>query len=130
MLLIPNALCCSLYKCNCVCAVTKFFTCKKLFPTSVGNSKHSCTSAGNAQAQIHFRDDQQRAFGISNISNWYLLPLFILAAKCPHSLGPKWHLSWAVQCLHSLPIWARVHGICQDTTTVHGGPVPSLHGYL
>ena len=27
------------------------------------------TSAGNAQAQLHFRDDQQRAFGISNISN-------------------------------------------------------------
>ena len=24
---------------------------------------------GNAQAQLHFRDDQQRAFGISNISN-------------------------------------------------------------
>ena len=32
--------------------------------------KRSCTSAGNAQAQLHFRDDQQRAFGISNISNW------------------------------------------------------------
>ena len=31
--------------------------------------KRSCTSAGNAQAQLHFRDDQQRAFGISNISN-------------------------------------------------------------
>ena len=30
--------------------------------------KRSCTSAGNAQAQLHFRDDQQRAFGISNIS--------------------------------------------------------------
>ena len=26
-------------------------------------------SAGNAQAQLHFRDNQQRAFGISNISN-------------------------------------------------------------
>ena len=31
--------------------------------------KRSCTSAGNEQAQLHFRDDQQRAFGISNISN-------------------------------------------------------------
>ena len=31
--------------------------------------KRSCTSAGNAQAQLHFRDDQQRASGISNISN-------------------------------------------------------------
>ena len=31
--------------------------------------KRSCTSAGNAQAQLHFRDDQQRAFGISNIPN-------------------------------------------------------------
>ena len=30
------------------------------------------TSAGNAQAQLHFRDDQQRAFGISNISNGFL----------------------------------------------------------
>ena len=31
--------------------------------------KRSCTSAGNTQAQLHFRDDQQRAFGISNLSN-------------------------------------------------------------
>ena len=29
MLLIPNALCCSLYKRNCVCAVTKFLPAKK-----------------------------------------------------------------------------------------------------
>ena len=34
--------------------------------------KRSCTFAGNVQAQLHFRDDQQRAFGISNISNWYM----------------------------------------------------------
>ena len=59
MLLVPNALCCSLYKRNCACAGTKFFTHKKVLPTS----------AGNAQAQLHFCDDQQRAFGISNISN-------------------------------------------------------------
>ena len=26
MMLFPNALCCSLYECNCVCTVTKFFT--------------------------------------------------------------------------------------------------------
>ena len=31
------------------------------------------TSAGNAQAQLHFRDDQQRAFGICNISNSLLV---------------------------------------------------------
>ena len=37
--------------------------------------KRSCTSAGNAQAQLHFRDDQQRAFGISNISNWNQLDM-------------------------------------------------------
>ena len=37
----------------------KIFTHKEFLPTS----------AGNAQAQLHFRDDQQRAFGISNISN-------------------------------------------------------------
>ena len=54
-----NALCCSLYERNYVCAVTKIFTRKQFLPTS----------AGNAQAQLHFRDDQQRAFGISNISN-------------------------------------------------------------
>ena len=34
--------------------------------------KCSCTSAGNAQAQLHYRDDQQRAFGISDISNCVL----------------------------------------------------------
>ena len=73
MLLFPNALCCSLYERNCVCAVTKILTkfvpannfCQLLRVTR----KRSCTSAGNAQAQFHFRDDQQRAFGISNISN-------------------------------------------------------------
>ena len=73
MLLFPNALCCSLYEHNCVCAVTKFFT--KFLPANNFcqllrvTRKRSCTSAGNAQAQLHFRDDQQRAFGISNISN-------------------------------------------------------------
>ena len=72
MLLFPNALCCSLYECNCVCAVTKIFT--KFLPANNFcqllrvTRKRSCTSAGNAQAQLHFRDDQQRAFGISNIS--------------------------------------------------------------
>ena len=75
MLLFPNALCCSLYRRNCVCAVTKIFT--KFLPANNFcqllrvTRKSSCTSAGNAQAQLHFRDDQQRAFGISNISNSY-----------------------------------------------------------
>ena len=73
MLLFPNALCCSLYERNCVCAVTKIFT--KFLPANNFcqllrvTRKRSCTSAGNAHAQLHFRDDQQRAFGISNISN-------------------------------------------------------------
>ena len=73
MLLFPNALCCSLYERNCVCAVTKIFT--KFLPANNFcqllrvTRKRSCTTAGNAQAQLHFRDDQQRAFGISNISN-------------------------------------------------------------
>ena len=73
MLLFPNALCYSLYERNCVCAVTKIFT--KFLPTNnfcqllLVTPKCSCTSAGNAQAQLHFRDDQQSAFGISNISN-------------------------------------------------------------
>ena len=74
MLLFPNALCCSLYERNCVCAVTKIFI--KFLPANNFcqllrvTRKRSCTSASNAQAQLHFRDDQQRAFGISNISNW------------------------------------------------------------
>ena len=74
MLLFPNAFCCSLYESNCVCAVTKIFT--KFLPTNNFcqllrvTRKRSCTSEGNAQEQLHFRDDQQRAFGISNISNW------------------------------------------------------------
>ena len=73
MLLFPNALCCSLYERNCVYAVTKIFM--KFLPANNFcqllrvTRKRSCTSAGNAQAQLHFRDDQQRAFGISNISN-------------------------------------------------------------
>ena len=74
MLLFPNALCCSPYERNCVWAVTNFFT--KFLPADsfcqllLGTRKRSCTSAGNAQVQLHFQDDQQRAFGISNISNY------------------------------------------------------------
>ena len=83
MLLFPNALCCSLYERNYVCAVTKIFTkflpadnfCQLLRVTH----KHSCTSAGNTQAQLHFRDDQQRAFGINNISNWANIVCFRLS---------------------------------------------------
>ena len=80
MLLFPNALCCSLYERNCVCAVTKIFT--KFLPANNFcqllrvTRKRSCTSAGNAQsAQLHFLDDQQRAFGISNISNCVRVPM-------------------------------------------------------
>ena len=93
MLPIPNALCCSLYKCNCACAVTKFFTnfCQLLQVTR----KRSWTSSANTHALLHFRNDQQRAFGISNISNWrssYLLRWWELATivnviyldKCYH----------------------------------------------
>ena len=70
MLLIPNALCCSLNKHNCVCAVTKFLLpVKNFFPTSAGNAQAQLHFAGNAQAQLNFRDDQQRAFGMNNISN-------------------------------------------------------------
>ena len=36
MLLTPNTLCCSLYKHNCICAVTKFFTHKIFFPNFCG----------------------------------------------------------------------------------------------
>ena len=63
MLLFPNTLCCSLYECNCVCAVTKIFT--KFLPTNnfcqllQVTRKHSCTSAGKAQAQLHFQDDNR-----------------------------------------------------------------------
>ena len=64
ILLFPNALCCSLYERKvCICVVTKIFT--KFLPANYFcqllrvTRKHSCTSAGNAQAQLHFRDDQQ-----------------------------------------------------------------------
>ena len=73
MLLFPNALCCSPYERHCVCGVTKTF--KKFLPANnfcqllSVTRKGSYTSASNAQSQLHFRDDQQRAFGISNISN-------------------------------------------------------------
>ena len=48
----------------------EIFTRKQFLPTSAGNAQGAvCTSVGNVQAQLHFQDDQQRAFGISNISN-------------------------------------------------------------
>ena len=69
MLLIPNTLCCSLYNRNCICAVTRFLSAKnycQLLPTTAGKIRtemRRCT-----QAQLHFRDDQQWALGISKIS--------------------------------------------------------------
>ena len=92
MLLFPNALCCSLYERNCVCAVTKIFT--KFLPANNFcqllrvTRKRSCTSAVNTQAQLHFRDDQQRAFGISNISNWILT----LLSACLLIFGQELHI--------------------------------------
>ena len=90
MLPFPNTLCCSLYERNCICAVTNFFT--KFLPANNFcqllrvTHKCSCTSAGNVQAQLHFRDDQQRAFGISNISNWDHQP-FSQFPHCHHLVG-------------------------------------------
>ena len=55
MFLIPNVLCYSLCKRNCVCAVTKFFTRKKTFSCLLWvTRKRSCNSVGNVQAQLHF----------------------------------------------------------------------------
>ena len=64
---IQNAFCCSLYKRNCVCPVTAFLP--------AINFANFCQllrvkNNSNTQAQLHFRDDQQMAFGISNISYW------------------------------------------------------------
>ena len=59
MLLFANALCCSLYERNYSCTVTKIFT--KFLPANNFcqllrvTRKRSCTSAGNTQAQLHFR---------------------------------------------------------------------------
>ena len=47
------------------------------------------TSAGNAQAQLHFRDDQQRAFGISNISNCFIYGDFTHLYKVKNELRVK-----------------------------------------
>ena len=40
-----------------------------ILPTSAGNAQAQLHFCGNAQAQLHFQDNQQRAFGISNISS-------------------------------------------------------------
>ena len=96
MLLFPNALCCSLYERNCVCAVTKSFT--KFLPANNFcqllrvTRKRSSTSAGNAQAQLHFQDDQQRAFEISNIPRLNIsscLALLLVWSLCKtYASGP------------------------------------------
>ena len=132
MLLFPNALCCLLYEHNCVCAVTKIFT--KFLPANNFcqllrvTRKRSCTFAGNAQAQLHFRDDQQRAFGISNISNswgrgvltltWYTYTFEVFFMKfgiairgfSSETKEPKLHklgVFWANYCeMHS--IWSKL----------------------
>ena len=107
----------SVVHCICVCAVTKIST--KFLPpnnfcqllrvtrkrscTSAGNLRSHQnfneiftpkqflpTSAGNAQAQLHFRDDQQRAFGISNISNSAL------------------HTTWGSWWIHECNLWQNV----------------------
>ena len=75
--------------------------------TSAGNAQaqlhftRSCTSAGNAQAQLHFRDDQQRAFGISNISNYMVYEL----ALCPNM--SHFILVIMVHCSHPCPSPSR-----------------------
>ena len=64
MLLFPNTLCISLYEHNCVCTVTKI--CPNFLPANNFcqllrvTRKRSCTSAGNAQAQLHFRINRER----------------------------------------------------------------------
>ena len=71
MLLIPNALCCSLYKCNCSSAVTRVLLAKKKKKKKPLNCQLlQVKKNSNVQVQLHFGDDQQRAFGfgISNIS--------------------------------------------------------------
>ena len=65
MLLIPNALCCSVYKHNCVCAVTEFLPAKYFCQLLRVKRTIMCR---HVQAQLHFPDDQQRTFEISNIS--------------------------------------------------------------
>ena len=90
MLLFPNALSCSLYERNCVCAVTKTFP--KFLPANNFcqllrvTRKRSCTSVGNAQAQLHFRDNQQRAFGVSNITDYNLYDFKLAVTSMPSLL--------------------------------------------
>ena len=109
MLLFPNALCCSLYERNCVCAVTKIFT--KFLPANNFcqllrvTRKRSCTSAGNAQAQLHFRDDQQRAFGISNISNWHMPPCPPFSSVASLICQEGQSESYTTGRLHSIWAW-------------------------
>ena len=109
MLLFPNALCCSLYEHderNCICAVTKIFA--KFLPANNFcqllrvTRKRSYTSAGNAQAQLHFRDDQQRAFGMSNISHWKrFIKLFKLPTgkNKPDYIGKGWNVMFSPLCV-------------------------------
>ena len=75
MLLFPNTLCCSLYEQK---MFMKFLPANNFCQLLRVTRKRSCASAGNAQAQLHFRDDQQRAFGISNISNCEVLDRLLL----------------------------------------------------
>ena len=74
----PSVVHCTNATASAHCAQSPKFL-RNFYPQTAANNfcqllrvkrKPSCTSVGNAQAQLHFRDDQQRAFGISNISNW------------------------------------------------------------
>ena len=117
MLLFLNARCCSLYERNCVCAVTKIFT--KFLPANNFcqllrvTHKCSCTSAGNAQAQLHFRDDQQRAFGISNISNCVTVsmdpPLTTNWTTINKNNFPHTHDLWPLVAIHKCGLMILSH---------------------
>ena len=65
-MLIPNALCCSLYKNIYICAVTNFLPTKRCCQILQVNN---CSNA-HAQAQLQFPDDQQRALKLATFPIW------------------------------------------------------------
>ena len=86
MLLFPNALCCSLYECNWVCADGKIFT--KFLPANNFcqllrvTRRRSCTSAGNAQAQL----PGSCTFGMINRGRLELATSAIISQSSPTSI--------------------------------------------
>ena len=106
MLLIPNALCWSSWRCNCACALPAEVQLMRLRVTrrswqKLFAGKNFVKILVTAQTQLRSYSEQQRVFGNSNICNWVVR---VLADHCGHKCKKNYlyaHVCVFYTCLSS-----------------------------